>query len=164
MRLFGTNRFGRPGSSFNLTPIIDIVFLLIIFFMLLCQFIVVENFPVSVPDRCGSAQTRPSAEGQITTITVMKSPGKAGIDYAVGSEKINASSQEDLVEVITKLLNAKLKGLPPEDRIVTLRIDKDVCFTEAQYTLAALAESTATNINLAVLKDAHVEPHPEPSL
>ena len=164
MRLFGTNWFGRYGGSFNLTPIIDIVFLLIIFFMLLCQFIVVENFPVSVPDRCRSAQTRPSAEGQITTITVMKNPDKDSIDYAVGSEKINTSSQEDIVEVITELLNAKLKGLPPEERIVTLRIDRDVCFSEAQYALAALAESTATNINLSALKDSHTEPHPEPPL
>jgi biopolymer transport protein ExbD len=164
MRLFGTNRFGRYGGSFNLTPIIDIVFLLIIFFMLLCQFIVVENFPVSVPDRCSSAETRPSAEGQITTITVMKSPGKAGIDYAVGSEKINSSNHSEVVDRITKLINARLENLPPEDRIVTLRIDKNVCFTEAQYALAAIAESTATNINLAALKDSHTKPYPEPPL
>jgi len=157
MRLLGNNPFGRYGGSFNLTPIIDIVFLLIIFFMLLCQFIVVENFPVSVPDRCRSAQTRRSAEGQITTITVMKSPDKDSIDYAVGSEKIDASSQSDLVEGITELLNAKLKKLPPEEQIVTLRIDKDVCFTEAQYALAGIAASSARNIQLAALKDVRVE-------
>jgi len=164
MRLFGTNRFSRYGGSFNLTPIIDIVFLLIIFFMLLCQFIVVENFPVSVPDRCSWAETRRSAEGQITTITVMKSPGKAGIDYAVGSEKIDSSNHSDVVEVITKLLNARLENLPPKDRVVTLRIDRDVCFAEAQYALAAIAQSTAININLAALKDSHTKPHSEPPL
>jgi len=40
--------------------------------------------------------------------------------------------------------------LPPERRVVTLRIDKGICFGEAQYALAAVAQSSATDIQLAV--------------
>ena len=42
----------HPNSgSFNLTPVIDIVFLLILFFLVVCQFIEAENFPVNVPEK-----------------------------------------------------------------------------------------------------------------
>jgi hypothetical protein len=34
-----------------------------------------------------------------------------------------------------------------------LRIDKDVPFAQAQYALAGIAASSATDIQLAVLKD-----------
>ena len=43
-------------AQFNMTPMIDIVFLLIIFFMLICQFIVQENYRLDVPDDCPNAQ------------------------------------------------------------------------------------------------------------
>ena len=44
------------AESFDMTPIIDVVFLLIIFFMLVCQFIAAEQFQVEVPDQISSAQ------------------------------------------------------------------------------------------------------------
>jgi hypothetical protein len=37
-----------------------------------------------------------------------------------------------------------------------LRIDKDVCFAEAQYALAGIAASSATDIQLAALKNKRV--------
>ena len=40
------NRRTKTAASFNMTPIIDIVFLLIIFFLVVCRFIEAENFPV----------------------------------------------------------------------------------------------------------------------
>ena len=41
-----------------MTPIIDVVFLLIIFFMLVAQFIVAEQYKVSVPDQIKTAQAK----------------------------------------------------------------------------------------------------------
>jgi hypothetical protein len=38
-----------------------------------------------------------------------------------------------------------------------LRIDKDICFAEAQYALAGIAASIATDIQLATLKDKRAE-------
>jgi len=51
------------------------------------------------------------------------------------------------------LIDIQLEDLPRDRRVVTLRIDKDVCFTEAQYALAGVAASTATDIQLAALKN-----------
>ncbi len=138
--------------SFNMTPIIDIVFLLIIFFLVVCQFIEAENFPVAVPDECGFAESDLERRGRVTTVTVIRTTEER-TDFAVGAEKIAGASYADIVEKLTELIDVRLKDLPADGRVVTLRIDKDVPFAQAQYALAGVAASSATDIQLAVLKD-----------
>ena len=141
----------EKSGSFNMTPIIDIVFLLIIFFLVACQFIEAENFPVAVPDGCEFAQSEFEPGAQVTTVTVMKTTeGKS--DFAVGSEEIAESDYSKLTDRLIDMIDARLKDLPPDRRVVTLRIDKDVCFSEAQYALAGVAASSAIDIQLATLK------------
>ena len=135
-----------------MTPIIDIVFLLIIFFLVVCQFIEAENFPVAVPDECEFAENALKRKGRVTTVTVTKTT-KEKTDFAVGAEKIAGASYAEIVEQLTELIDVRLKDLPADDRIVILRIDKDVPFAQAQYALAGVAASSATDIQLAVLKD-----------
>ena len=148
-----TNKFdsSTKPTSFNMTPIIDIVFLLIIFFLVVCQFIEAENFPVTVPDDCNFADSDTEHRAQVTTVTVMKTD-KDKSDFAVGSEKISTLDHTNIAEKLTKLIDTCLKDVPPGHRIVTLRIDKDICFNQAQHALAAVAASTATDIKLATLK------------
>lgn len=136
----------------NVTPIIDIVFLLIIFFLVVCQFIEAENFPVTVPDGCEFATSIPEPGAQVTTVSVIKT-ASAEVEFAVGSEKITTAGYTGMVEKLAELINAYLKDLPPDHRVVTLRIDKDVCFADAQYALAGVAASSATDIQLAALKN-----------
>lgn len=134
-----------------MTPLIDIVFLLIIFFLVVCQFIEAENFPVTVPDDCEFAQNGSGPGAPVTTVTIMKtSAGRTA--FAVGPEKVPASEGPDLIEKIARLVDFGLRNLPSDRRIVTLRVDREVCFSEAQYALAAIAQSSATDIQLAVLK------------
>ncbi len=150
-------RLNNTGElmSLNLTPVIDIVFQLIIFFAVTCQFIEAENFPVTVPDNCKFANTDEKPGTQITTVTVIKA-GLGRSYFAVGSEKVAASNYEKIADRLTVFLDTRLKDLPAENRVVTLRIDKDVPFAEAQYALAAIAKSSATDIRLAAFKDAEV--------
>lgn len=138
--------------SFNMTPVIDIVFLLIIFFALVFKFIEAENFPVAVPDSCRFAQDESGTQSAMTTITVMKS-GSNMSDFAVGAEKAVGADYEEITRKLAGLIDSRLKDLPKDKRIVTLRIDKDVRYSEAQYALAGIAASTATDIRLAVMKD-----------
>jgi len=132
-----------------MTPIIDVVFLLIIFFLVVCQFIEAENLPVDVPDGCEFAESEKAPVA--ATITVMKTT-QQGCCFAVGAEKITASNHSDIIEALTRLIDTRLAELPVSQRVVTLRIDKDICFDQAQYALAAVAASGATNVQLAVLK------------
>lgn len=144
-------QFLRNTGSFNMTPVIDIVFQLIIFFALVCKFIEAENFPVTVPDGCDFAQSEPQRNIQAATVTVMKA-AKGGVDFAVGPEKITATSYAEASEKLAELIDIRLKDLPPEGRVVKLRVDKDICFAEAQYALAGIAASIATDVQLATLK------------
>jgi biopolymer transport protein ExbD len=139
-----------------MTPIIDIVFLLIIFFLVVCQFIEAENFPVSVPDDCRFSLSNSEQQAQMTTVTVIKTTEDKSC-FAVGSEKIIAASYADIAEKLAESIDRRLKDLPVDNRVVTLRIDRDVCFAEAQYALAGIAASSATDIQLAVLKDKYID-------
>ena len=145
-----------PISRFDMTPIIDIVFLLIIFFLLVCQFIVAENFDVTVPDDISSAQPAPPADQQITTVTVMPTGSNRPV-YAVGSEIIAAESAPDVSYAIADEIDTQLQHLPYERRVVCLRIDKDICFRHSQYALAGISQSSATDMKLAVTKQKRAQ-------
>jgi len=51
-----------------------------------------------------------------------------------------------------------LAPLPEDGRIVTLRIDKDIPYSHAQYALAAVARSTAKEIRLAAMRSSEDNP------
>ena len=48
--------YDEDAFQTSITPMIDVVFLLIIFFLVVCKFIEAENFPVEIPDNCQFAQ------------------------------------------------------------------------------------------------------------
>ena len=148
--------FERPAQSFNVTAIIDIVFLLIIFFLVVCRFIEAENFPVSVPDNCPFAEKQPR-KGQVTTVTVMKTENAAP-QFAVGPELLTAPDYPAMTRKMTERLNAQLNDLPEKQRIVTLRIDKDIPYAHAQHVLAAVAASKAKDIQLATISQSTPTP------
>ena len=72
--------------------------------------------------------------------------------YLVGGST-ETSDRDKLVEDLAARIDTLLRDQPPERRIVTLRIDKQICFSDAQYALAAVAASSATDVKLAVLKE-----------
>lgn len=149
-----TDRFrSRPKqNSLNMTAVIDIVFLLIIFFLVVSQFVETEDFPVTVPDGCEFAQNH-DKDAESATLTVMTKADQK-ITFTVGAEEItpqDTSLLPGIVETLAELIDVQLKDLPPDKKIVTLRIDKDIPFSHSQYALAAVAQSTATDIRLAAL-------------
>ena len=140
-------------GRFNMTPIIDIVFLLMVFFMLVCQFIVAENFDVNVPDDIASAQQEHDSDIPSTTVTVMFD-GSGDVVYAVGSERIVSAenSLEDISVSIAEKIDLRMQNLPSADRVVNLRIDKDIPYYQSQHALVGISRSVATDIKLAVKK------------
>ncbi len=151
----------EKSRSFDLTPIIDIVFLIIIFFMLVFQFIAAQHFEIEVPDRIDTASAGSPSKNLPPTLTVMLDDSGATV-YAVGSEVVQAVRGEKggqgydrtLAAALTSRLNARLEELPVEKRTVTVRIDKTVPFAYCREALAAVSRSNAETIKLAVRKDA----------
>jgi biopolymer transport protein ExbD len=146
-----TQRYCQDGrGSFNMTPVIDIVFLLIIFFMIVCQFIAAENFQVTVPDDISAGQQSDELDDKTTTVTVMLSDD--GVSYAVGSEVIVFSDGEIIAEVIAAAIDRQLTNLPIDRRVVALRVDKQVVFKDSQHAIAGISGSSATDIKLSVIR------------
>jgi len=135
----------------NMIPTIDILFQLVIFFILACQFAVTEQFPIAVPDKCAAAKPQPQDQRNILTVTVMNAVSGDGIECAVGGEKLTNADSKTLAAQIAEKLNEKLTAA--SQRIVCLRIAKDVPFGQTQYALAGVAQSTATDIQMAVMKN-----------
>ena len=138
--------------KFNLTPIIDIVFLLIIFLVVVCRQIDAENFEVSLPDKCLFAQSGADDSTGLTTITVTRDDSGKHIIFAVGAEQTNTSIPADITAWLTEKINRQLKTSPAAEKTICLRIDKDISYSNAQKALAAAAQSTAARIQLATLK------------
>jgi len=134
-----------------MTPIIDIVFLLIIFFLVVCRFIEAENFPVNVPTGCDFAEKNDAPGLQITTVTLLDKPDDMH-GFAVGAQKIRGESFRRIIENLIEEINARISSLGTGEKIVTLRIDKGVEWRRAQYVLAAVAGSTAEKIRLSVIR------------
>lgn len=136
-------------AGFNMTALIDIVFLLILFFVVVCQFIEAENIPVELADNCSQAQEARAGESGILTVTVIASQDGSA-QFAVGSEKI----QE---EKITDRIDMNLKNVSDAQKSVALRIDRSIKFKDAKKALAAISQSKAQNVHLATLKDIRDE-------
>ena len=151
MVLRNINQFRTSSKSFNMTPIIDIVFLLILFFLVVFQFIDAENFPVNVPDNSKYALDDQQSSQALTTVTVLQSQSQ--VDFAVGAEKISTSDKADIAGKLADLINIQFENTPPDQRTVILRIDKEICFSDVQYALAGISQSIATDVQLATFKN-----------
>ena len=135
-----------------MTPIIDVVFLLIIFFMLVCQFIAAEQFQVEVPDQINSAQRVEPQKDEPLTITII--PGENDkVVCAIGSEKLGDVKGKDLALLIQSAVDQALlkKNIP--DETVRLRCDKSVTFGQVKYILSGISKSHAASLDWAVLAE-----------
>jgi len=152
MRTFRYKRLFE-AETFDMTPIIDVVFLLIIFFMLVAQFIVAEQYKVTVPGEIKTAQAPSEAEEKRPlTITVMPDQ-KQGIVCAVGSEKLAFVGGKDMKSLITSVINDYLTEHKPADKTVRLRCDRTVPFGQVKYILSGISQSRAENLDWAVLSE-----------
>lgn len=133
-----------------MTPVIDVVFLLIIFFMLVAQFIVAEQYKVSVPDEIQTAHALDRNEKHSLTITVMPDE-KRGVVCAVGAEKLAFVEGKDMRSLITSVINDYLAEHKSADKTVRLRCDRSIPFGKVKYILSGISQSRAENLDWAVI-------------
>lgn len=145
-------RFVKKELSFNMTPVIDIVFLLIIFFVVVFQFIGSDDSVVNLPEDCDFAQKLDENKPWPATITI-KTDDADKINVSVSGRTITAENKNELIRLMQKSLDETLANLPPDKKIVVLRIDKNVNYRDAQYALAAAANSSANRLRLATLAE-----------
>ena len=83
----------EPGGEIDLTPMIDIVFLLIVFFMTVANMITAEQHPIEVPVSLNSIL--PEDKGTRTTITVAKDGSLYAGVYPVSRDQLSKRLQQE---------------------------------------------------------------------
>ncbi|HUU43208.1 MAG TPA: biopolymer transporter ExbD [Planctomycetota bacterium] len=137
MKLTKTKRV--YGCEINIAPLIDVVFLLIIFFMTVSQFTRVEVEKITLPE-AKKGETPPETPAGRIIINVLK-------DGA-----IRAGGREHTVESLGQFVTAELNGRPPRDVEVLIRADRDVPWDTAAQVLNVCARHNLSRVQVAVME------------
>ena len=131
----------RTRWNFNLTPLVDITFQLIVFFMVVSQVVSAHNEPLNVPDPDNSkAEQRPAQ--QYTVVNLFAGP--AG---TVGKIKINATVLPDMPALADMLmrhyqqLNGQIKLL--------VRADRQIHYGQIREVLKTISNTGVGSVELA---------------
>ena len=119
----------KVDPAFSMSSMTDIIFLLLVFFMLTSSFITPSGLPVNLPSSKAS-----TVELQKISVTVTKE-----LDFYVNDKKISRGSLE--AELRTKLLG--------NEGVVVLHIDESVPTKETAY-VAGIATALEAKVSLAV--------------
>lgn len=138
--------------DWDMTAAIDVVFLLMIFFMLVCQFVGIQLQEAALP---AVAQSAPSApvDGAPMTITIQLDPATQKAVYTVFRQRLPELSAEDLRTVLTAAINERVqKADNAEQFCIRLRCDGAVSFGSVQPILQAIAASAAVRVEWSVYR------------
>ena len=125
----------RSGQAPNLTPLIDIVFLLLIFFMLTAHFVRDESIAIQLPQ----AETAVSREDDAAVVVVLDSNGRTRLDGKI----IEAQTLE---EALRRALQSRSK------KWVTLRGDRASDLGNAVTILDAARKAGAETVDVVTEK------------
>ncbi|MEM6264301.1 MAG: biopolymer transporter ExbD [Bacteroidota bacterium] len=113
----------KPSVEFSSASIADIVFMLLIYFMLTSSFVVQSALEVDLPS---SSSNKPSSGANTVTIT-------ADLVYAWNQQTVPKEEIPEFIEVA-------LTEDEIDSKAVTLRTDKSVPMEEVAYVMSAVAE------------------------
>ena len=125
----GLNSKHKIEPMFSMSSMTDIIFLLLIFFMLTSSFITPSGLPVNLPSSRASR-----VEMQKVSVTVTKD-----LDFYVNDKRVTKTSLE-------RELRSKLTG---NEGVVVLHIDESVPTRETAY-VAGIATTLEAKVSLAV--------------
>jgi biopolymer transport protein ExbD len=133
----------RIGIAIDMTPMVDVAFLLLIFFMLTTQFKPPEQDKITLPESNSEAK---SPESDIITISVTKAPTVRVIYRQGGQEMTREIAPADVsTQLGTVLSNARTAN--PRARMI-IKMDKDAQYGIMADMMGALQEAKAPRFNV----------------
>jgi biopolymer transport protein ExbD len=126
-----------PEAHFDLTPMIDVVLLLIIFFTLTAQFAIALKLPMDLPQEKGAGQAEQSPTAIVVDLT---SSG----ELRLAAEPIGL---EAFLQVIATDLKRAKGGAQPFD--LTVRVDRSCPAVHLNSLAGALTQLGVRNWKLA---------------
>jgi len=130
----------RVNISIDMTPMVDIAFLLLIFFMSTTQFRPPEKEQINLPE---SSSKLKAPESKIISVNVTKAGGSS-LEYRAGGQLAHVPffGPEDFR---VRLQEARISN--PAARIM-LRMDEDAQYGQMEDIMRVLQEENATRFNI----------------
>lgn len=140
----------RIGISIDMTPMVDVAFLLLIFFMATTQFKPPEKDKITLPESNSEAK---SPESDIITIAVTPPKPEYGnqshvrVTYRQGGQEVSRELTPDQVvtDMATVLSNARAAN--PRARII-IKMDKDAPYGVMADMMQGLQDAKAPRFNV----------------
>lgn len=132
------------AAGLNLTGLVDIVFLLIIFFMLVGRYITAETHEVNLASAVGETTSVIDKSKTPVTLTV-KSDSHGRVVYILGKSVTATEFDDDISE---RLADA-MKGYARQ-RTLIVSVDRDISYRHSANVLEALHAANIENVQLAV--------------
>ena len=133
----------RIGIAIDMTPMVDVAFLLLIFFMCTTQFKPPEKDKIDLPESNSEAK---SPESDIITIAVTKLPSVRVIWRQGGNEVNREVAAADVSTQLGQVLSTARSANPAARMIV--KMDKDAPYGVMADMMGALQEAKAPRFNV----------------
>ncbi|MBI1799127.1 MAG: biopolymer transporter ExbD [Candidatus Eisenbacteria bacterium] len=133
----------RIGIAIDMTPMVDVAFLLLIFFMCTTQFKPPEKDKITLPESNSEAK---APETGVITIAVTKAP-KVRVVWRQGGNEVSREMPPEAVptDMATVLSNARSAN--PSARII-IKMDKDAPYGVMADIMPALQAAQAPRFNV----------------
>ncbi len=125
----------RSGQAPNLTPLIDIVFLLLVFFMLTAHFVKDEGLPIELPEATSAVSLEKSEPLEVEIAS---------------SGEIMVSGQRISIPELAGLLSAQLASR--DDKRVVIRGDAGATLGDSVGIIDAAQTAGATGVDIVTEK------------
>ena len=133
----------RIGISIDMTPMVDVAFLLLIFFMCTTQFKPPEKDKITLPESNSEAK---SPESDIITIAVTKVPSVRVI-YRQGGKEVQREMHPDAVKTEMGTIISNARSANPGARMI-IKMDKDAPYGIMADLMPALQQAKAPRFNV----------------
>ena len=146
MRSRGYQR-GAAGVSANMTPMIDVVFLLFIFFMLVSQIQRVRLVDLELPEIVDAQADEPARDSVVVINVVPRD--RAGSPYRLGALEFDGDRQ-GLDALVRQLVQERERD--PQS-IVLVRADRAEAYERVHPVLQAVSDAGLTRVQLLTLSE-----------
>jgi len=153
---------GPVTPQMNMTPLIDVTFLLIIFFMIVSNIVSEQTVEMIVPDLDDSKAREFTDESRVVVNVAPEPFDRSEREITEAGEHLTISGEatgikvgttdyatDDLVGVTDQLERAKARN---EDIEVLLRADAGLFYREVQGVMGAIAGAGIARINLVAYR------------
>ena len=133
----------RIGISVDMTPMVDVAFLLLIFFMTTTQMNPPEKDKITLPESNSEAK---SPESDIITISVTKQPS-VRVSWRAGGQKQEREVKPGQIAAEMPQLLSTARSANPAARMI-VKMDKDATYGVMADLMPALQQAKAPRFNV----------------